>query len=609
MPRDLTALSRTAGTATIDRAALKRLVALLWPRDAREFRWRFGLTIVLLAAAALLNALVPLLFAAAVDHFTASQALVAAPIALLLAYVGLQGLARAFNELRWALYGPIDQRLQRTLALRAVEHLHGLSLGFHLARRTGQISRIINNGLSGLREFLFDSVFLILPLAAEILFVAIVMLVRVAPVFAAILVGTLVVYGTVLVVSSEWLRAYQRRAVARNAAAHGEAVDSLINYETVKYFGNERLIAERYDQSLAEVEQLTVQSLRFRSFTGILLVLVLVSGMAAVLLLAASRVGAGSMSVGELVLVNAYLLQLIRPMERLGQLYRAIKQSFVDLELLLELLEEEPEVMDSPEARPLAPGGGAVTFEGVGFAYGERRDILDRVDFTIPPGRKLAIVGPTGAGKSTVARLLFRFYDPQAGRVLIDGQDLRTVTQASLRAAIAVVPQDAVLFNDTLAYNIGFGRPGATQAEIEAAARSAELHDFIATLPDGYATVVGERGLKLSGGEKQRVAIARAVLKRPRIFILDEATSALDSATETAIQANLAAVCRGTTTLVIAHRLSTIVDADEILVLDAGRIHERGSHAELLRAGGLYARLWYRQTEEPRVADEAVPVA
>jgi ATP-binding cassette, subfamily B, heavy metal transporter len=601
MPRDLDALAKTAGAPATDHgAAFRRLLALVWPRGEPWFRLRLGLTVGLLAGAALVNAVVPLLFAQAVDRFAMAPAVLAVPAALLAGYVALQWLARVLNEARWALYGPIEQRLRRRLALEAIRHVHGLSLGFHLSRRTGQLSRVMDNGLNGLRELLFDSVFLILPLFAEMLFVTAIMLVRVDWAFAAILAATLAVYGVALVVGSERLRAHQRRAVQEGAAAHGQAIDSLLNYETVKYFGNEGHVAGRYDRSLAEVERLTVRALAFRSLTGVVLVTIIGAGMAAILLLSARRVASGAMTVGELVLVNTYLLQLVRPMERLGQLYRSIKQAFVDLEQLLELLEERPGVEDRPGAVPLPAGEGpcAVAFEGVRFGYGPERVILEGVSFRAAPGRKVALVGPTGAGKSTVARLLFRFYDPDEGRVLLDGRDLRDLTQESVRAAMAVVPQDAVLFNDTIGYNIAFGRVDAAPGEVEAAARAAALHDFVAGLPDGYGTLVGERGLKLSGGEKQRVAIARALLTRPRVLILDEATSALDSATERAIQASLREASRGVTTLVVAHRLSTVADADEILVLDRGRIVERGRHEDLLRRGGLYARLWRRQAAE-----------
>ena len=462
MPRDLRALSTTTGSPSFDRRGLMRLLHLLWPRDEPGFRVRLGFTIALLAGAALLNAIVPLLFAAAIDQLNVDQAALAAPLAILVGYVLLQWLARVLNESRWALYGPIDQRLQRRLALRAIEHLHGLSLRFHLGRRTGEVSRILDNGLKGLREFLFDAIFLILPFVAEIVFVATALLWRVDPVFAGILLATLIVYGAVLVIGSEWLRAHQRRAVARGAAAHGQAVDSLLNYETIKYFNREQLIAHRYDGSLEEVERLTVKSLRFRSTVGVVLVTVIASGMAAMLLLATLRVAQGAMTIGELVLVNTYLLQLIRPMERLGQLYRSIKQSLVDLEQLLALLDERPEVVDPPDARPLRSGPGAVAFEHVSFHYGAGRGTLEDVSFTVEPGRKVAIVGPTGAGKSSIARLLFRFYDPSAGRILIDGQDVRQLTQASVRAAIGVVPQEAVLFNDTIGENIALARPDAS---------------------------------------------------------------------------------------------------------------------------------------------------
>jgi ABC-type transport system involved in Fe-S cluster assembly fused permease/ATPase subunit len=597
MSRELRALEHgTAGKGT-GRIAMRRLLDVFWGQAEPALRLRIVGTAALLAGTALINALVPLLFARAVDALAPRTAALAAPAAVVLAYVFVQWSAKVLNELRWALYGPIEQRTRRRLARQTLEHLHNLSLSFHLARRTGQISRVLDNGLSGARELLFDGVFLILPLTAEIVFVLAIMLARLDGVFAAVLLVTVVLYGVTLVAGSEWLRAHQRKAVAEGAVAHGRAVDSLLNYETVKYFGNEWHVTDRYDQSLAQVERLTVKSLTFRSLTGMLFVTILATGTGLILLMAVRRVVAGAMTVGDLVLVNSYLIQLTRPMDRLGQLYRAIKQAFVDLEQLLELLAEEPEIRDRPGALPLPAGPGAVAFEHVSFAYDPARPILRDVDFRLPSGRRLAVVGPTGAGKSTIARLVFRFYDPTAGRILIDGHDLRTVTQASLRAAIAVVPQDTVLFNDTIGYNLAFGRPEATQREIEIAAEAAELHGFIARLPQGYDTMVGERGLKLSGGEKQRVAIARAVLKQPRIMVLDEASSSLDSATEQAIQRRLRELS-GVTTLVIAHRLATIVDADEILVLDRGRIVERGTHGRLLARGGLYADLWRRQSAE-----------
>lgn len=598
MSRELRALERSTTGSGADRAAIRRLWAVFWGEAEPFLRLRIAATVALLASTALINALVPLLFARAIDALAPARAALAAPAAIVLAYVAVQWLAKVASELRWSLYGPIEQRTRRRLARKALDHLHALSLGFHLARRTGQISRVLENGLNGARELLFDGVFLILPLVAEILFVTVIMLARLDSIFAVILIVTIALYGITLVAGSEWLRTHQRKAVVEASTAHGKAIDSLLNYETVKYFGNEHHVADRYDLSLAEVERLTVKALTFRSLTGVVFVSILACGTGLILLMAVHRVGAGTMSVGELVLVNSYLLQLARPMDRLGQLYRSIKQAFVDLEQLLELLAEVPEIQDAPGAVALPPGPGAVTFDAVAFAYDPARPILRDLSFQIAPGHRLALVGPTGAGKSTVARLLFRFYDPTMGRILLDGHELRQVTQASLRAAIAVVPQDTVLFNDTIGYNLAFGRPDATPAEIEAAAEAAQLHGFITSLPDGYATLVGERGLKLSGGEKQRVALARAILKRPRVLILDEATSALDSATEQAVQAALRTLGRTVTTLVIAHRLATIVDADEILVLDHGRIVERGTHDRLLARGGLYADLWQRQGAE-----------
>ncbi|WP_207485065.1 ABCB family ABC transporter ATP-binding protein/permease [Arenibaculum pallidiluteum] len=582
------------------------LLPFLWPSGDRALKVRLVGSVLVLGTTALLNAVVPMLFARAVDALSVpadARAAVLSPVAVLLGYGALHWLSKVGNELRWTLYGPIEQRVQRRVGLAVFAHVHELSLSFHLARRTGQLSRVLDNGMRGVRELLFDLVFLILPLFAEIVFICAILLGRFESVFAGLTITTLSLYGACLVVGSEWLRKFQRRAVAEGAEAHGRAVDSLLNYETVKYFGNESHVVERYDRALARVEALTVRSTMWRSLTGALQVSILGAGLAAMVVLGAQRVETGAMSVGDLVLVNTYLLQLIRPLDRLGQLYRSIKQALTDLEQMMALLDERQEVRDRPGARPLPAGAGALRFEGVGFAYDPRRPVLRDVSFAIPPGHRLAIVGASGAGKSTIGRLLFRFYDPTQGRILLDGADLREITQKSLRAAVAVVPQDAVLFNETIRYNIAFGRPGATPEEVEEAARLARLDAFVRTLPDGYETFVGERGLKLSGGEKQRVAIARAILKRPRLFLFDEATSALDSHTERAIQESLSAVSRGTTTLVIAHRLSTVVDCDEILVLDGGRVVERGPHAVLLARGGAYAALWARQQAGPEAAD------
>ena len=592
-----------------DVKALRLVVPFLWPRDDTGLKIRLVTAIVLLGLTALLNAVVPVLFSQAIDVLTApGDALIAAPIALLVIYGLTHWLSRTFGELRWALYGPIEQRVRRRVGLSVFRHVHDLSLRFHLGRRTGHLSRVLENGMRGVAELLFNAVFLILPLFAEVVFMCVILLTRFEPAFAGIIAAMLTLYVTTLIIASEWLRTHQRRAVAEGAAAHGKAIDSLLNYETVKYFGNEEHIAERYDVALQEVERLTVRAVTWRSLIGVLQVTVLGIGMTGMVVLAAFRVSSGAMTIGDFVLINAYLLQLIRPLDRLGALYRQIKQALTDLEQMLGLLDQRAEVTDVPDAPDLPAGAGEVNFERVSFGYDPRRRVLYDISFAVPAGAATAIVGPSGAGKSTVGRLLFRFYDPDAGGVFIDRMDISHLTQESVRSSVAVVPQDAVLFNETIAYNIAFGRPDSTPAEIEAAARLAEIHAFIVTLPDGYDTTVGERGLKLSGGEKQRIAIARAILKKPRIFLFDEATSALDSHTEQAIQRNLRDVSRDTTTLIIAHRLSTVVHADEILFIDQGRIVERGTHDDLLAEGGSYAALWTRQLEAGESAAPPTPV-
>lgn len=590
-----------------DIKAVRMMAPFLWPKDDMALRVRLVISISLLAATAGMNALAPVLFALAVDRLTPQEifgeegevigviAVTVLPLAVLLGYGAVHSFGKAMSELRWLLYGPIEQRLKRNVAMTVFRHLHELSMRFHIGRKTGALSRIMDNGTRGVDNLLMATVFMILPLVTEIVIILVVLLAFFDFVFTAIILGTFVLYSVALVIGSEWLRKHQRKAVVESAAAHGKAVDSLLNYETVKYFGNEDFVAGRYDDSLAKVERLTIKALTSRSVTGVIQVLILGIGLTGMILLAGNRIVAGTMEVFGFVLVNMYMLQIIRPLDRVGNLYRNIKQSFVDVEQMMGLLMEEPEVSDAPDAKPLGGGEGKVEFRDVSFAYDIRRPLLDHVSFTVPAGRTIGIVGASGAGKTTLGRLLFRFYDPSSGQVLVDGADLRTVQVEALRATVGVVPQDAVLFNDSLHYNIAFGQPDATREEVEQAAKLAQIHEFSAGLPDGYDTVVGERGLKLSGGEKQRVAIARAILKNPRIFLFDEATSALDSKTEREIQKSLRGVSKDTTTLIIAHRLSTVVHADEILVLEDGKTVERGTHDALLRDGGIYATLWARQ--------------
>jgi ATP-binding cassette subfamily B protein len=581
--------------------ALKGLGPYLWPRDSIELRARVVLALALLIAGKLVNITVPLLYKQAVDALSgtgsASAGIIAVPVGVILAYGLARVLSQGFNELRNAVFAKVGQRAVRRIALSAFRHIHSLSLRFHLERRTGGLARAVERGIAGIEFLLSFMLFNVIPTLFEIVIVSAILWRLYNWTFAAVTLGTIVSYIAFTFIITDWRVRFRREMNERNSEANTKSVDSLLNYETVKYFANEEHEAQRYDRALHAYERAAVKSETTLALLNVGQGAIIATGLIGIMLLAADGVAAGTMTVGDFVLVNTYLIQLYTPLNFLGMVYRNIKQSLTDLEQLMALVKIPPEIEDRPGAPALAVTRGAVVFRQVDFRYDPRREILGDVDFAVPPGGSVAIVGPSGAGKSTIARLLFRFYDVSAGAIEIDGQDIREITQDSLRRAIGVVPQDTVLFNDTIFYNIAYGRPGAPRADVEDAARHAHIHDFIMGLPDGYQTMVGERGLKLSGGEKQRVAIARVILKAPKILVFDEATSALDTKTEREIQASLAEISADRTTLVIAHRLSTIVDADEILVLDGGRIVERGHHRDLLLRRGVYAAMWARQQE------------
>jgi ATP-binding cassette subfamily B protein len=543
---------------------------------------------------------VPLLLKELVDAMSLKpgdpKAVLVVPVALLVGYGALRLLTSAFTELRELVFAKATQGASRSIALQTFEHLHALSLRFHLARQTGGMTRDIERGVRGIESLISYSLYSVIPTLIEVGLVLTILAVKFDAWFAGITLTALVFYIFFTVRVTEWRTQFRKQANEFDSAAHTRAVDSLLNYETVKYFGNERFEAGRYDESL---ERLRLSRLKAQTSLSLLNTgqqLIIASALVAMLWRATEGVVDGRMTLGDLVMINAFMIQLYIPLNFLGVLYREIKQSLTDLDKMFVLMDREREVADAPGAQALAlQGAPDVVFDRVSFAYESDRPILKDISFTIPAGKTVAVVGPSGSGKSTLARLMFRFYDVQQGFIRIAGQDIRQVTQSSVRQALGIVPQDTVLFNDSVAYNIAYGRPGASQFEIEGAARSARIHDFIASTPKGYQTSVGERGLKLSGGEKQRVAIARTLLKDPPILVFDEATSALDSANERAIQAELASVAQNKTTLVIAHRLSTVVDAYEILVMDAGQIIERGNHAELLAQQGRYASMWALQ--------------
>jgi ABC-type transport system involved in Fe-S cluster assembly fused permease/ATPase subunit len=580
---------------------IRTLLPHLWPASADDLRLRVLVAAVLLILAKVTNVYVPLLYKYAVDSLSDPRAqAVAVPIMLLVAYGGARVLAQGFGELRDAIFSKVSQRAVRNVALQTFRHLHALSLRFHLERQTGGLSRVVERGTGGMEFVLNFMIFNILPTLFEIVLVAGLLWWLYDWRFAAVTMGVILCYVLYSMTMSEWRTKFVRRMNDSDTDANAKAIDSLLNYETVKYFGNEAHEAARFDVARQRYERAAIRSRLALSTLNIGQGAVIAAGLVVVMGMAAQGVIAGTMTLGDFVAVNTFLIQLYQPLNMLGFAYREIRNGLVNMEKMFGVLQIGPEVSDKPGAPPLAVRDGGIVFEDVDFHYDPNRQILHRVSFSVPAGHTVAIVGPSGAGKSTVSRILFRFYDVAGGRVTIDDQDIRDVTQESLRAAIGIVPQDTVLFNDTIYYNIAYGRPGAGREEVETAARLARIHDFVSHLPAGYDTMVGERGLKLSGGEKQRVAIARTILKNPRILLFDEATSALDTRTEQAIQASLAEVSRGRTTLVIAHRLSTIVDSDEIVVLDAGRIAERGTHLSLLARNGIYADMWRRQQEAAR---------
>lgn len=578
---------------------LRRFLPYLWPANEWGLRARVILALASLVAAKVAVVFVPLFYRDAIDALDMGQGSTALvlPVGVILAYGAARFLSLAFGELRDALFAKVGQRAIRTIALQVFRHLHALSLGFHLSRQTGGLSRSIERGTKAIETLLRFSIFSIVPTVLELAMVFIILWKALDAWVALATVITVVVYITYTMLITEWRIKFRRIMNEEDSRANTRAIDSLLNYETVKYFGNEEHEARRFDVAMRGYERAAVQSHISLALLNIGQAIIISAGLIAVMLMTANGIISGTLTLGTFVMANTYLMQLYQPLGFFGFVYREIKQSLIDMEKLFDLMGEDAQVADVSHAKTLAVTGGDVSFEDVHFGYDERRPILKGVSFRIPAGKTVAVVGPSGSGKSTIGRLLYRFYDVDQGTIRIDGHDLREITQQSLRASIGVVPQDTVLFNETIYYNIAYGKPGVTPAEVEHAARTAHVHDFIMAMPDGYETLVGERGLKLSGGEKQRVAIARTVIKDPAILLLDEATSALDTHTEQEIQKNLREISRGRTTLCIAHRLSTVVDADEILVLDGGHIVERGRHGDLLALNDHYARMWRRQQE------------
>ena len=584
---------------------MKHLMPYLWPVGRMDLKIRVVIAMLLLVASKLVTVVTPYAFKAATDALTAKSgvevALLSVPIFMVLAYGVGRILMVVFAQMRDAIFSKVGQRAVRQLSNETFRHLHQLSLSFHLGRRTGALSRIISRGINGVDSVLRFALFNTFPTALEIALVCGVISYSFGHLYVWVVVATVIAYVGFTYWATERRIGIRRTMNEADNDAGTKAIDSLLNFETVKYFGNERHEADRYDVAMARYEKAAVKTWVSLAVLNAGQAIIYSIGLTLVMVMAAQEILAGTLTIGDFVMVNALMIQLYMPLNFIGSSYREIKQGLIDVEGMFSILRENTAIADRPGAKTFVPGKGEIVFDDVRFAYDEERPILRGISFTVPAGKTVAIVGPSGAGKSTISRLIFRFYDVTSGRISIDGQDIQGVTQESLRRALGMVPQDTVLFNDTIRYNIAYGRPGASNAEIEEAARLAQIHDFVMSLPQGYDTVVGERGLKLSGGEKQRVSIARTILKGPPILVLDEATSALDTFTEQEIQVALKQVSRDRTTVVIAHRLSTVIDADEIIVLDKGVIAECGTHSGLLRKKGLYAAMWNRQRE----ADEA----